>query len=86
MDGFKSKLAVSLVLISGLIIGSFIGSLAQNVSFLTWLNYGKTIGLTQPLVLDLSFLYIQFGATISFTIAGILGMVIAGILYKVTLK
>lgn len=41
------------MLISGLIIGSYLGSIAVIVPWLEWLNYGKTIGLTQPFVLDL---------------------------------
>jgi hypothetical protein len=78
----KNNVVFVLVLLSGLIIGSFIGTLAANVSFLSWLNYGKTIGLTQPFILDLDFFYVQFGCHVSFTIAGILGMLISGIIYK----
>ncbi len=78
----KSQIVFLLILISGLIIGSFLGSLAAKVPYLLWLNYGKTIGFTQPFVLDLGFLYLQFGFHISFTIAGIIGMLISGIIYK----
>ncbi len=82
MAVLKNKVFFFLVLISGLIIGCFIGDLASGVSVLSWLNYGKTIGLTSPFVLDLSFIYIEFGLSISFTIAGIIGMLIAGIIYS----
>ncbi len=79
----KSNIVFLLVLISGLIIGSFLGTLASNApQWLSWLNYGKTIGLTSPFVLDLDFLYFQFGFHINFTIAGIIGMLIAGIIYR----
>lgn len=78
----KSNIVFLLILISGLIIGSFLGSLASKVPYLLWLNYGKTIGFTQPFVVDLGFLYLQFGFHISFTIAGIIGMLISGIIYK----
>lgn len=78
----KSQIVFLLILISGLIIGSFLGSLAVKVPYLLWLNYGKTIGFTQPFVIDLGFLYLQFGFHISFTIAGIIGMLISGIIYK----
>ena len=86
MSGFKSNFVCALVILSGLIIGSFIGSITEAIGPLSWLNYGKTIGLTSPLTLDLAFLYLQFAIKISFTIAGILGMLIAGIIYKITLK
>ncbi len=78
----KYNIVFLLVLISGLIIGSFLGTLATKIPYLYWLDYGKTIGITQPLVVDLSFVYLQFGFHVSFTIAGIIGMLIAGILYK----
>lgn len=78
----KSNIVFILILISGLIIGSFIGTIVNKIPYLLWLNYGKTIGLTQPFVLDLGFLYLQFGLHISFTIAGIIGMLISGIVYK----
>ena len=76
----KDNVIFLLMLISGLIIGSYLGSIAVIVPWLEWLNYGKTIGLTQPL--DLGFIYLQFALHISFTIAGIIGMVIASIIFK----
>ena len=74
----KDNVIFLLMLISGLIIGSYLGSIAVIVPWLEWLNYGKTIGLTQPL----GFIYLQFALHISFTIAGIIGMVIASIIFK----
>ena len=53
----KDNIIFLLMLISGLIIGSYLGSIAVIVPWLDWLNYGKTIGLTQPFVLDLGFTY-----------------------------
>ena len=78
----KFNIVFLLVLISGLILGSFIGTLADKMPYLYWLNYGKTIGLTQPFVLDLGFFTFDFGFTVSFTIAGIIGMLIAGVVYN----
>ena len=53
----KSNVVFLLVLISGLIIGSFLGTLtAKAPDWLNWLNYGKTIGLTQPLTINLDFI------------------------------
>ena len=79
----KSKIVFILTLISGLIFCSFLGSLTQALpSWVNWLNYGKSIGFTDPFVLDLGFLYLNFGFSLNFTIAGIIGMLISGILYK----
>ena len=78
----KSNITFALSLISGLVIGGFMGDVMAKVPFLGWLNYGKSIGLTNPFYLDLSFLTLTFGLTINMTIAGIIGMVIALVLYK----
>ena len=78
----KSNTAFVLTLISGLVIGGFIGDVLARLPFLGWLNYGKSIGLTNPFYLDISFLTLTFGLTINMTIAGIVGMVVAIILYK----
>lgn len=82
MNGNKNFWVFLIVLISGLVIGGFIGNTLGGISFLSWLNYGKTIGLTSPLVLDLEILKINFGITIRFSLCGIIGMIIAILLYK----
>ena len=78
----KSNTVFALTLISGLVIGGFLGDVIARLPFLGWLNYGKTIGLTNPFYLDLSFMTFTLGLTLNLTIAGIIGMVIALILYK----
>ena len=45
-------------------------------------GYGSSFGLTSPLVLDLGVLTLQFGFTIRFTIAGLIGIVLAFFLYR----
>ncbi|MBQ9519147.1 MAG: DUF4321 domain-containing protein [Firmicutes bacterium] len=78
----KTNLTFALTLISGLVIGGFLGDVLGKVPFLQWLNYGKEIGLKNPFYLDLSFMTFTFGLTLNLTVAGIIGMVIAIILYK----
>ncbi len=78
----KNNTTFLITLISGLVIGGFLGDVAAKIPFLTWLNYGKTIGLISPFYLDISFLTLTFGFTLNMTVAGIIGMVIAIILYK----
>ncbi|MBQ5881561.1 MAG: DUF4321 domain-containing protein, partial [Bacteroidales bacterium] len=41
----------------------------------------KSFGLSNPLTLDLGVLVLTFGLTIKFTIASIIGIVIAAIIY-----
>ena len=71
---------IMLVLI-GAVLGSFIGNLAGSGTF-SWLNYGKTFGLTSPVVLDMAVLTLTFGLTIHFSIATILGIIIAIFIYR----
>lgn len=78
----KNSWALLLMILAGVVLGGFIGQLASKVPFLSWLNYGQTFGLSQPLVLDLGILVLTFALTIKITIAGILGIVLAIIIYR----
>lgn len=82
ITGGKSFWILLLVVLIGLVIGGFIGQLCAGNSALSWLNYGKTFGLTSPLVLDLGIIVLTFGLTIKITIAGIIGVVIAILIYR----
>ena len=42
----------------------------------------KQFGLTSPLVLDMGVLVLNFGLTIKFTIAGIIGIILAVVIYR----
>ena len=53
-----------------------------DISFLSWLNYGQTFGLEQPIVLNLGIMVLTFGLTINISVASIIGVVVAIILYK----
>ena len=74
----KNSWSCFLLILAGIVIGGFIGSLLPS----TFLNYGKEFGLTQPLYLDLGIMVITFGLTIKITIAGIIGIVIGLIIYR----
>lgn len=78
----KNNIIMILIILSGLVIGSYLGTLTNKIPGLSWLNYGQTIGMTSPFVLDLSFLKFQFGFSLNFSIAGIIGMIIAFVIYR----
>ena len=78
----KNNWALFLLLLAGIVLGGFIGSLAAGVPFLSWLNYGQTFGFENPIVLDLGILVITFGLSIKITIASIIGVLIAIIIYR----
>ncbi|MBQ9091884.1 MAG: DUF4321 domain-containing protein [Anaerotignum sp.] len=71
-----------LLMLAGVVLGGFIGNMLGGISALSWLAYGSSFGLSSPLVLDLGVLTLQFGLTIRFTIAGIIGIVLAFFIYR----
>lgn len=71
-----------LLMLAGVVLGGFIGNALGGISALSWLGYGNSFGLSSPLVLDLGVLTLQFGLTIRFTIAGIIGIVLAFLIYR----
>lgn len=78
----KNAWALALLILCGIVLGGFIGMLADGVSFLSFLNYGQTFGLSSPVVLDLGVLTLTFGLTIRISIASIIGVIISVIIYK----
>lgn len=82
----RDSLVLLLLLLAGIVLGGFFGYLAKDVSWLSWLNYGQTFGLTgangTALILDLGVLVLQFGVQIKITIASIIGIVVAFFLYR----
>ena len=74
--------ALILLLLCGVVLGGFIGSLARDTGALGWMDYGQTFGLSSPLVLDLGVLTLTFGLTIRISVAGLLGVAIALLVYR----
>ncbi|WP_251496308.1 DUF4321 domain-containing protein [Otoolea muris] len=72
-----------LFLLTGIVLGGFLGSLASGIPWLSWLNFGETFGLTDPLKLDFGILVITFGLTIRITMASIIGVLVAILVYRV---
>ncbi|GFI66050.1 hypothetical protein IMSAG185_01659 [Lachnospiraceae bacterium] len=70
-------LPVLLVLV-GFVIGGFIGSYFDG----SFLNYGKSFGLSEPIVLDMGFFVLTFGLSIYITIASVIGVLIALAVYR----
>ena len=66
---------VVLVLI-GFVIGRFIGTYG------TFLNYGQNFGLSSPVELNLGFIILTFGLEFNITIASVIGVIIAFVVYR----
>ena len=80
--GSKSPWVLLILLLAGIVLGGFIGTLTQNSPALSWLNYGQSFGLDSPIVLNLGILIITFGLSIKITIASIIGLILAAIIYR----
>ena len=78
----KNSWALFLMILAGIVLGGFIGMMAEGVPALSWLGYGQSFGLEGPLTLNLGILVISFGLTIKITIASIIGVVLAIIIYR----
>jgi len=71
-----------LLLLSGIVLGGFIGDMAAGIPWLSWLNFGQAFGLNDPLVLNFGVLIITFGLSIKITMASIIGVALALIIYR----
>ena len=69
-------------ILSGLVIGGLLGQLASSVDWLWWLSYSQTFGLQDPIVLDLSVATITFALMFRISVASIIGMLLAILIYK----
>ncbi len=78
----KNAWSLLLLVLAGIVLGGFIGTLTKGIAALSWLNYGQSFGLDGPMILNLGILVITFGLTIKITMASILGVVIAIIVYR----
>ncbi len=79
----KSSWTLLLLLLSGIVLGGFIGEMVAGIPGFSWLNYGESFGLNTPLVLNFGILVITFGLTIRITMASIIGVIIAILVYRV---
>lgn len=67
-----------LLILVGFVIGGFIGSYFEG----SFLNYGRAFGLSSPIILDMGFFVLTFGLTIHITIASVIGVIIALVVYR----
>ena len=79
---YKNFWILLIMLLTGIVLGGFMGQMAEGISWLGWLNFGQSFGLDSPLVINFGILVITFGLTIKITMASIIGVAIALIIYR----
>ncbi|HEY8804490.1 MAG TPA: DUF4321 domain-containing protein [Clostridium sp.] len=78
----KSPYFIFFILL-GAISGSFIGELlGDNMNALKFLKSTYTIGMSNPMLIDLKVLSITFGINFNINIMSIIGIILAIILYR----
>ncbi len=82
MKNSKNGWTLLLLVLAGIVLGGFVGSLAAGVPGLSWLDYGQSFGLESPIILSLGLLVLTFGLTIKVTIASTIGMILAIFVYR----
>lgn len=78
----KNSWVLLLMLLSGIVLGGFIGEMLSGIPGFSWLNFGESFGLNDPLVLNFGILVITFGLSIRITMASIIGVIIAILTYR----
>ena len=78
----KNVWILLLFILSGLVIGGLLGEFAKDISFLWWLSYGQSFGLSNPIELDLNVVKITFGLMVNINVASIVGLLIAIFVYR----
>ena len=82
---YKNGWLLLLFIMIGIVIGGLISEATAGVSGLSWLSYGNTFGINSngnPLVLDLGILVITFALQIKITVASIIGVIAAIVIYR----
>jgi hypothetical protein len=80
----KNIIMLLVLIIAGILIGALIASATKNVQYLSWLCYAKSFGLdvNKPAVVDLSVLKVAFGFEVNISVAQVICLVIASLLYR----
>lgn len=81
-SGVKNGWSLFFLILSGIVLGGFIGSLVGGLDSFKWLNFGYTFGMDSPLAIDLKVIYFQFKLAFNITIASLLGIAVAIFVYR----
>lgn len=82
MNAKEKKWLLLVLILTGLVIGGLLGSLTKDVNGLSWLNYGKSFGLSQPLILNLEIIELTLGFMLHLNVSSIIGMLIGILIYS----
>ena len=70
----------------GVVLGTLIAELTQNVSWLAWLSYGHAFGMAEPLVLDLFFMKLTIGLLLNLNVSVIIFILLSLVVGRLIAK
>ena len=81
---WKKTLFFIFFIVAGIIVGALVASLTQSIPFLSWLSFGKSIGISTgaPMLIDLSVMKIAFGFELGINVSQIIFITISLLIYK----
>lgn len=80
------KFLVCILIVLGAIIGSALGDMCAGIGALKWLSIGGTIGFSDPIVLNLTFLKLTLGFWCKLNIGGLIGILLMAFISKRVVK
>lgn len=81
-NGLKSEWTLFFLILSGIVLGGFLGSLTENITYLSWLNYGYAFGMKNPVTIDLKVIFLQIQLLFDISIASLFGIAISIFVYR----
>lgn len=78
----SKSLFYTIMLLSGVLVGTLVGNVTASVPYLGWLSYGIKFGLENPVNLNLGVLDLTFGISINLTVSCVIFIVLAMIVAK----
>ncbi|MBH1940866.1 DUF4321 domain-containing protein [Mobilitalea sibirica] len=83
----KNKWALFLLILAGIVIGSFVGYLTKDIKILSWLNYGMDFAIgdvdkNNIVSLNLGVIVLHFGLRIKISIGSVIGAASSIFIYK----
>lgn len=83
----KNNWALFLLILVGIVLGSFLGHITKDSAALSWINYGMDFSIGDAssgnvVSLNLGILVLSFGLRIRITIGSILGVLLAIFIYR----
>lgn len=72
----KNVLYTVFLICAGVVVGSCVANATASVPGLSWLGYGLSLGITEPLVLNLGVISITFALTFNLSVSVVIFLAI----------